>query len=125
MSTTTSTPLSFIDHMRQDYAERVPSPTGTTDFLIGDYGDGTDGTGDLGELKIVIHDLRDIGGGSRVDLTPQLCVFGDGTGALAELTRLCGGDLSKLLADVRGPAAFARRLLDLGLADQSDKPLED
>lgn len=120
MSATTT--LAFIDHARQDYADAVPIDF-AAEFLVGDYGGIGEGVGELGEFKIAIHDLRDVGGGNRDDLTPQLCVFGDGAAAVFELTELCGGNLADLLADVRDADAFSRRLLALGLRDASDKPL--
>ena len=44
-------PLAFIDHHRQDYAERVPMPH-EGEFLIGDYLEGGGSVGDLGEFKV-------------------------------------------------------------------------
>jgi hypothetical protein len=110
-------PLAFVDHHRQDYAERVPVPH-EGEFLIGDYLQGG-GVGDLGEFKIVLHWL----GASHGMLDPQLCVFGDGAEALEALLGLCG-DLSGLLAPVADHEEFSRRLLDLGLRDASHKALE-
>jgi hypothetical protein len=111
--------LAFIDHHRQDYAERVPVPH-EGEFLIGDYGDGG-GVGALGEFKVALHYLGD----RRGMLIPQLCVFGDGAGAFRVLLGLAGGDLARLLRPVEGRDAFSRRLLDLGIRDGSHTPLAE
>jgi hypothetical protein len=111
--------LAFIDHHRQDYAERVPVPH-EGEFLIGDYGDGQ-GVAELGEFKIVLHYLGD----RRGMLVPQLCVFGDGAAAFAVLLGLAGGDLSRLLRPVAGRDEFSQRLLDLGVRDASHTPLAE
>jgi hypothetical protein len=111
--------LSFIDHDRQRYAEKVRLP-GAGEILIGEYIEGG-GTGPLGEFRIVLRDLGDRGG----RLHPQLCLFGDGTRALEALLGLEGADLSALLAPVSGPVGLSRRLEALGLHDRSDRSLED
>jgi hypothetical protein len=108
--------LAFIDHDRQRYADRVRLPH-AGEFLVGGLLD-HDGVGPLGELRIVLHELGDRRG--RVDA--QLCVFGDGTGALSALLD-AAGDLSALLSPVAGRAELSRRLLALGLRDASDIPL--
>lgn len=112
-------PLAFIDHHRQDYAERVPVPH-DGEFLVGDYGDGG-GVGPRGEFKIVLHYLGD----KRGTLVPQLCVFGDGAAAFGVLLGLAGGDLARLLRPVAGRDEFSRRLLDLGVRDSSHTPLAE
>ncbi|HWB69444.1 MAG TPA: hypothetical protein VG518_05660 [Solirubrobacterales bacterium] len=111
-------PLAFIDHQRQDYAEHVPV-SGEGEFLIGDYlKDG--GVGERGGFRVALHWL-----GSRHGLLdPQLCVLGDGAGALEELLGLLGG-LTGLLEPVADHGEFSRRLLELGLRDASNKPLEE
>jgi hypothetical protein len=109
--------LAFIDHDRQDYADRVAVPC-DGDFLIGDYQDGG-GVGQLGEFKIQLHYLGDRNG----MLPAQLCVFGDGAAAFAVLLDLAGGDLGRLLSPVINSEEFSRRLLDLGLRDASHTPL--
>jgi len=111
--------LAFIDHHRQDYAERVPVPH-DGEFLIGDYREG-EGVGAGGEFKVVLHYLGD----SRGMLVPQLCVFGDGAAAVAVLLELAGGDLARLLRPVEGRDEFSQRLLDLGLRDASHTPLAE
>lgn len=109
-------PLAFIDHHRQNYAGRVPVPC-EGDFMIGDYlEDG--GVGPRGEFKIVLHWL----GAGHGMLDPQLCVFGDGAGALEELLGF-GGGLAGLLGPVADHEEFSRRLLELGLRDVSHTPL--
>jgi hypothetical protein len=112
--------LAFIDHRRQDYAKHV-EPLGATDFMIGDYGDGSGGTGEWGEFLVVLHHLPAPTDRGRA-LYPQLRVFGDGVLALLEFIRL-GGLTS--LEDVYNGPAFSQRLLTLGLRDLSDRPLED
>lgn len=111
--------LAFIDHDRQRYAERVPVPC-EAEFLIGDYLD-SGGVGELGELKIQLHYLGD----RRGRLVAQLCVFGDGAGALAALFALADGDLGGLLSLVNDHREFSHRLLDLGLRDASHSPMEE
>ncbi len=111
--------LAFSDHHRQNYAEKV-RPQGAGEFFVGEYT--TEGTvGPLGEFRIVLHELGDRSG--RLD--PQLCVFGDGAGALALLLADGAPDLAALLASVTDHVEFSRRLLALGIADRSDRPLED
>lgn len=114
--------LAFIDHHRQDYAGKVPMPLGG-EFLIGDYRDEDGGVlvGELGEFKVLLHQLGDRQG----RLEPQLCVFGDGAAALGVLLRLAGGDLARLLRPVEGRDEFSRRLLDLGIRDGSHTPLAE
>lgn len=113
--------LAFIDHERQDYADRVPVPCGG-EFLIGDYRDEDGGVlvGELGELKIQLHNLGDRYG----TLEPQLCVFGDGAEALSVLLDLAGGDLTRLLRPLGSHEEFSPRLLDLGLRDTSHTSLD-
>lgn len=115
-------PLAFIDHHRQDYAEQVSVPC-EGEFLIGDYRDEDGGVlvGELGEFKVQLHHLGD----RRGTLDAQLCVFGDGVGALAVLFDLAGGDLGGLLSPVGDRDEFSRRLLDLGLRDASHAPLRE
>lgn len=108
--------LAFIDHHRQHYADRVRIPC-DAEFLIGDYEDRC-GVGDLGEFKIQLHYLGDR---SRL-LYPQLCLFEDGTNALAALLDLAGGDLGRILHPVSGREEFAARLVAFGLRDASDEP---
>lgn len=111
--------LAFIDHQRRRYAEvvRLSHPG---EILIGDYLE-EGGTGPLGEFRIVLHDLGDRHG----RLHPQLCVFGDGTAALALLLVVLGPDLSGLLAPVADHQEMSRRLIGLGLRDRFDTPLTD
>ena len=110
--------LAFFDQHRQNYAEKV-RPAGAGDFFIGEYmAEGTVGT--LGQFRIVLHELGD----RSARLDPQLCVFGDGTGALAALLSDLGPDLAALLAPVGDHVEFSLRLLALGIADRSDRPLE-
>jgi hypothetical protein len=109
--------LAFIDHDRQRYADRVRLPH-AGEFLVGGYLD-DGGVGALGELRIVLRELGDRRG--RMDA--QLCVFGDGTGALSALLDAAAGDLSALLAPVARRAELSRRLTALGLRDVSDTPL--
>lgn len=111
-------PLAFIDHNRQGYAGHVPVPC-EGDFMIGDYLE-AGGVGPLGEFKIALHWL----GTRHGMLDPQLCVFGDGAGALKELLGLVG-DLSALLGPVADHEEFSRRLLELGLRDASHTPLTE
>jgi hypothetical protein len=110
--------LAFSDQHRQNYTEKVP-PAGTGEFFVGEYT--TEGTvGSLGEFRIVLHELGDRSG--RLD--PQLRVFGDGAGSLALLLAEVAPDLAALLAPVTDHIEFSRRLLALGIADRSDRPLE-
>lgn len=111
--------LAFVDHQRQRHAELVRSPD-AGEILIGDYLEES-GTGPLGEFRIVLHDLGD----RRGRLHPRLCVFGDGTAALALLLAVLGPDLSGLLAPVADHEAMSRLLVGLGLRDLSDIPLTD
>lgn len=115
--------LAFYDHERQHYAANVPIPE-AGEFMVGDYAEGDEGVGELGEFKIELVDLRGVGGGSRTDFTPRLQAFGDGSRAVMALAEICDGDLTGLLDDVADSAAFSRRLLALGLRDRSDQPLE-
>jgi len=108
--------LSFIDHHRQRYAERVQVPC-DAEFLIGDFEDGR-GIGDLGEFKVELHYL----GERRGMLHPRLCVFGDATGALAALLDLADGDLGSVLRPVRSREEFSSRLVAFGLHDVSGEP---
>lgn len=111
--------LAFSDQRRQNHPQKVP-PSGAGEFFVGGYT--TEGTvGRLGEFRIVLHELGDRSG--RLD--PQLCVFGDGAGALAALLADVGPDLAALLAPVADHVEFSRRLLALGIVDRSDRPLED
>lgn len=111
-------PLAFIDHQRQDYAERVPV-SGEGEFLIGDYLEGG-GVGTIGAFKISLHWL-----GARYGmLDARLSVFGDGAGALKEMLGLVG-DLAGVLGPVADHEEFSRRLLELGLRDASDTPLAE
>lgn len=110
-------PLAFIDHHRQNYADAVPAEE-DGDFLIGEYAEGDQGTGRLGEFKILLHRFD-----RQPMLSPKMCVFGDATGALARITQLAGGSLTDLLSDVGSRDEFSRRLLALGLRDASDKPM--
>ncbi len=109
--------LAFVDHHRRRYAEKVRLPN-EGEILVGQYVEGG-GTGPLGEFRIVLHDLGDRRG--RLDL--QLCVFGDGAGALAHLVAV--GDLAGLLTPVADHLELSRRLLALGLRDVSDSPLPE
>ncbi|MFT3866761.1 MAG: hypothetical protein QM729_21070 [Solirubrobacterales bacterium] len=109
--------LGFIDHQRRRYAARVRLPN-QGEILVGEYLH-AGVTGPLGEFRIVLHDLGDRGG----RLSPQLCVFGDGVTALAALLATEGADLLGLLAPTPGHEQLSRRLLRLGLRDDSDAPL--
>jgi hypothetical protein len=111
--------LAFVDHQRQHYAEVARSPA-AGEILIGDYLE-KGATGPLGEFRIVLHDLGD----RRGRVHPQLCVFGDGTAALALLLAVLGPDLSGLLAPVADHEEMSRRLVGLGLRDRSDTPLTE
>lgn len=107
-------PLAFSDQHRQDHSERV-RPAGAGDCFVAEYT--TEGTvGSLGEFGIVLHELGDCSG--RLD--PRFHIFGDGAGALAEVAL----DLATLLAPVTDHVQFSRRLLALGVADRSHRPLE-
>jgi hypothetical protein len=111
--------LAFSDQHRQNYSEKVPPPC-AGDFFVGEYtAEGT--VGELGEFRIVLHELGDRSG--RLD--PQLRIFGDGAGALAALLSDVGPDLAAFLDPVTDHVEFSRRLLALGIADRSDRPLED
>jgi hypothetical protein len=110
-------PLSFYDHHRQRYADRVPIPD-AAEFLIGDYnGDGTVAAD--GEFRVALIDMTV---GRRWGLYPRLKAFGDGVGALRRAI-----DAGLLDALERGPVEtrdrFAHRLLHLGFVDLSDRPL--
>jgi hypothetical protein len=110
--------LAFSDQHRQNYTEKV-HPAGAGEFFVGEFtSEGT--VGRLGEFRIVLGELGDRGG--RLD--PQLCTFGDGAGALAVLLSDVATDLAALLATVADHIEFSRRLLALGIADRSDRPLE-
>jgi hypothetical protein len=111
--------LAFVDHQRRHHAEVFRSPD-AGEILIGDYFE-EGGTGPLGEFRIVLHDLGD----RRGRLHPQLCVFGDGTAALALLLAVLGPDLSGLLYPVVDHEEMSRRLVGLGLRDRSETPLTD
>jgi hypothetical protein len=106
-------------HDRQRYAEKVRLPD-EGEILVGQYIEGG-GAGPLGEFRIVLRDLGD----RRGRLDPQLCVFGDGAGALALLLEATGGGLARLLAPVADHLELSRRLLVLGLRDVSDSPLPE
>jgi len=110
-------PLSFYDHHRQRYADKVPIPD-AGEFLIGAYnGDGT--VGPDGEFRVALVDMTH---GHRWGLYPRLKAFGDGIGALRRAI-----DAGLLAALERGPVEtrdeFAHRLLRLGFVDLSDRPL--
>lgn len=110
-------PLSFYDHHRQRYADKVPIPD-AGEFLIGAYnGDGTVGLD--GEFRVALVDMTH---GRRWGLYPRLKAFGDGIGALRRAI-----DAGLLDALERGPVEtrdeFAHRLLRLGFVDLSDRPL--
>jgi hypothetical protein len=109
-------PLSFCDHHRQRYAEKVPiSEAG--EFLIGDYED--DGTvGGDGEFRITLVELH---GDRRWSLYPHLEVYGEGVGALRRGIDV--GLLDVLRPPVNSRDEFSRRLLAIGLIDRSDRPL--
>jgi hypothetical protein len=111
--------LAFSDQHRQRYTEKV-HPEGAGEFFVGEYtSEGT--VGRLGEFRIVLHELGD--GSGRLD--PQLRTFDDGARALAVLLPDVAPDLAALLAPVTDHVEFSRRLLALGIADRSDRPLED
>jgi hypothetical protein len=111
--------LAFVDHHRQYYAELARLPA-AGEILIGDYLE-EGATGPLGEFRVALHDLGD----RRGRLHPQLCVFGEGTAALAFLLAVLGPDLSGLLAPVADHEEMSRRLVGLGLRDRSDTLLTD
>lgn len=109
-------PLRFYDVARQPYADTVPFED-AGEFMIGDYDN--DGVGEGGEFKIVLRALQ----GSRRGLSPQICAFGDGTGALR--CAIDAGLLDAIAADVTDSNEFSRRLLALGFIDKSHQPLAD
>jgi hypothetical protein len=111
--------LSFIDHARQRYADKVRL-SNEGEILVGEYLAGGEGVGALGEFRIAIHDLGHRGG----LLQPQLCVFDDGAAAFAAFLALEEADLAAILAPVADHGALSRRLLALGLRDASDTPLD-
>jgi hypothetical protein len=112
--------LAFIDHARQRYAVKVRLPN-EGEILVGDHLAEGEGVGALGEFRIVLHDLGD----RRGRLHPQLCLFGDGVGALDTLVEAAQGSLSTVLAPVAGHEELSRRLATLGLRDASDAPLTE
>jgi hypothetical protein len=109
-------PLSFYDHHRQRYADKVPIPD-AGEFLIGDYnGDGTVAAD--GEFRVALIDMT---ASRRWGLYPRLMAFGDGTGALRRA--IDAGLLDALERPVETRDQFAHRLLRLGFVDLSDRPL--
>jgi hypothetical protein len=117
MTRRTNRPLRFYDHGRQRYADKVPLGN-AGEFLIGDYnGDGT--VSDDGEFRVALIDMNV---NRRWGLYPHLEAFGDGIGSLRRAI-----DAGLLDALARGPVErveeFARRLLDIGFVDLSDRPL--
>jgi hypothetical protein len=109
-------PLRFYDVARQPYADTVPVED-AGEFMIGDYDDG--GVGKDGEFKIFLRDL----GTGRHTLSPQVCAYGDATGALRRA--IDTGLLDAIAADVADSDEFSRRLLALGFIDKSHRPLAD
>lgn len=108
--------LDFLDHHRQDYAERVRIAA-EGEFLIGErLSDGSLGPG--GEFRVELVDLP--GPGEHWQLHPRLSCFGEGVGLLR-----CAIDAG--LLDALGPVSdrreFARRLITIGMVDRSDRPL--
>ncbi len=110
-------PLRFYDYSRQSYSDAIP-PSNAGEIMIGDYRDDGCVSTD-GEFRIVLHDL---GQGRRSGLSPQVRVFGDGTGALC---RAIDAGLLNVLGNVADAAELSRRLIGLGMVDGSHKPLPD
>lgn len=106
-------PLSFCDHHRQRYAEKVPIPE-AGEFLIGAYED--DGaTGGDGEFRVTLVELH---GDRRWSLYPHLEVYGEGVPALHRA--IDAGLLDVVPIDVDGSEIVNRRDRPFGrLADDS------
>lgn len=98
--------LSFTDQSRMKYSEQV-APREAGEFVIR-------AEGDVGaEFTVVLHDFSNVDG-----LSPQMRVFGD---AVVDLQAFIAvGGLTAIGREVKDPATFSLRLLDLGLRDASD-----
>lgn len=112
--------LAFIDYDRQNYSREATTTEPKYckgEFSIGSYyPDG--GVGTRGEFKITLLDL----GRPNRELTPHLHVFRDGIESMRELLEKTPAE--ELLADALDHKAFSRRLLEAGVEDASDKPLD-
>jgi hypothetical protein len=110
--------LGFIDHHRQRYADKVRIAA-EGEFMIGEHlPDGSLGPG--GEFRVELVELPMAGRGPA--LHPRLGCFGDGVGSLR---RAIEAGLLDELGPVAGREEFSRRLLAIGMADRSDRPLPE
>jgi len=107
-------PLRFIDHHRQRYAANVPIAE-AAEFIVSARRQ--DGTNDEGEFRVTLIELT---AGRRWSLNPHLEAFGDGDGALR---RAIDAGILDALGPVASRDEFARRLLAMGMIDDSDEPL--
>lgn len=109
--------LSFYDHERQRYALDVPlrGERVIAEMMIGDYQtehDGGGGVRDGGEFAIVLID----------HIGPQLHVFGDAMGSLRKFLDTGGEQIME--EDYRDHIALSEALIEMGIEDRSDNPLE-
>jgi hypothetical protein len=108
--------LGFVDHHRQRYADRVRVAE-EGEFPIGEHlADGSLGPG--GEFRVELVELGMCGRGPT--LHPRLICFGDGVGSLR---RAIEAGLLGALGPVVDRERFGRRLISIGMADRSDRPL--
>lgn len=127
--------LSFMDHHRMSYHDttwRPEFPAHVGEFYVGDYvGDG--GVDVRGEMKLSLysfdHHQRHIVNeqGFTVPAPPVLSVqincFIDGFGTLRALERM--GVLRKLQrTELHSRDDLSRLLIECGLRDRSDQPME-
>lgn len=126
--------LSFYDNHRQNYHEATWRPEHRAhigDFWVGDYV-GSGGVGPRGEMSLKLYDFaRDrhiVNDDGYVvsaprELTVKIECFTDALGTLRALERM--GVIEKIKrASIYSRDDLARLLIDKGLRDRSDQPME-